>query len=454
MVELRQSLELRQKLTPQQILQTVLLQLNALDLEERITEELENNPVLEMRESEPKEQQESQETGQDDDMNWDDLVNSPSDYQIRTRYDKGQERREMPIPYHPDPIDRLLEQIRLLDIDEDQRRIAEEIAWNIDERGYLEAEIGILADRLEVSEEKVEAVLEIVQKLDPPGLGARNLQECLRIQLAVNQPDPLALEIITHHFDDFANRRFEKLRHRLGCSTEELNRAMGIISHLNPKPGEGAPTSDADYIIPDIIVEEVDGELVVTVNDSNVPELHLSQVYLNLLETKDGEDPELRKFLRQKVGSARWFIQAVQQRQITMLKVMKAMIAKQPAFFKGDTSILKPMILKDIADQINMDVSTVSRVTRGKYVQSPYGLHELKYFFSEGLTTESGDEVSTKIVKEGLKKVVVEEDKRHPYSDDQLAGIMKGKGYPIARRTVAKYREQMKIPVARLRREL
>jgi len=454
MVELRQSLEQRLKLTPQQILQTVLLQLNSLDLEERILEELENNPVLEMRESEPVEEPDSKESEQDDGVNWDDLVNSPDDYRMRTRYDKSQERREMPLPHQPDPIERLLEQIRLLDIDDEQRRIAEEIAWNIDERGYLETEVSIIVDRLGVSEEKVEEILHLVQRLNPPGLGARNLQECLQIQLEVNGQSPLALEIVKYHFDDFANRRFEKLCHNLRCSNEELNKAMEIISHLNPKPGEGAPTSNADYILPDLIVEEVNGELVVMINDSNIPELHLSPVYMNILETGKQADPEVRSFLRKKVGSARWFIQAVQQRQVTMLKVMKAIIAKQPSFFKGDTSTLHPMVLKDIAEDINMDVSTVSRVTRGKYVQSPYGIHELKYFFSEGLTTENGDEVSTKIVKDGLKKVVDEEDKRHPYSDDQLAEIMKGKGYPIARRTVAKYREQKKIPVARLRREL
>lgn len=454
MTELRQSLEQRQKLTPQQILQTVLLQLNTLDLEERITEELEGNPVLEMKESESLDSESPDEADDDGGVDWDDLVNSPEDYQVRTRYDKGQERREMPIPHRPDPIDGLLDQIRLLDITEEERRIAEETAWNIDERGYLDTDVEIIGDRLGVSPEKMEEVLSIVQRLDPPGLGARSLKECLRVQLEVNGQSELALAIVIHHFDDFANRRFEKLRKYLGCSKEELHRAMQVISRLNPKPGEGAPTSRADYIVPDLIVEEVDGELVVSVNDSNIPELRLSPVYLDLLRTKDGADPGVRKFLREKVGSARWFIQAVQQRQVTMLKVMKAIIRRQPDFFQGDTSVLKPMVLKDVADDISMDVSTISRVTRGKYVQTPYGLYELKYFFSERITTDSGDEVSTKIVKDGLKKVVEDEDKRHPFSDDQLAKIMKELGYPIARRTVAKYREQMKIPVARLRREM
>lgn len=454
MAELRQSLEQRQKLSPQQILQTVLLQLNTLDLEERILEELESNPVLEMSEPEDSEPESDDQMESDQEVGWDDLVNSPDDYWIRTRHDKGQERKEIPLPYHPDPIDRLLDQIRLLDIPEELRTIADEIAWNIDERGYLATDVEMIADRLETTGEKVELVLKIVQKLDPPGLGARSLRECLGVQLELGSQNDLALNIVENYFDDFANRRYEKLRQKLACSKEELNHAIEVISHLNPKPGEGSPTSGADYIIPDLIVEDVDGELVVSVNDSNVPELRLSPVYLNLLEARDGVGPEIRKFLRQKVGAARWFIQAVHQRQLTMLKVMKAIISRQSDFFGGDTSTLRPTVLKDIADEIKMDVSTVSRVTRGKYVQTPYGLYELKYFFSERITTDRGDEVSTRIVKERLKKLVDEEEKTHPFSDDQLADLLKEMGYPIARRTVAKYREQMKIPVARLRREL
>ena len=449
-------MEQRQKLTPQQVLQTVLLQLNSLDLEQRITEELAENPLLEVKETEPQEEEEEtpQDSVQEDDLSWDDLINSPDDYRIPTRHDKQREGREMPIPYRPDPIDRLLDQIRLLDISQEERQIAEEIAWNIDERGYLATDIGIIADRREVSEKTVESVLEIVQKLDPPGVGTRDLKECLRVQLEVNGHSELALRIITDHFDDFANRRFEKLSANLGCSEEELNRAMEVIAHLNPKPGEGAPTSDADYIVPDFIVEDVDGELIVTVNDSNIPEIYLSPVYVNLMKAGNEVDPEVKKFLRKKLDSARWFLQAVHQRQITMLKVMKAILTRQEPFFREGVESLKPMVLKDIADHIRMDVSTISRVTRGKYVQTPYGTFELKYFFSEGMTTESGEEVSTKIVKEELRQVINEEDKRNPHSDDELAVIMKSKGYPIARRTVAKYREQMKTPVARLRREM
>ncbi|MFQ6615693.1 MAG: RNA polymerase factor sigma-54 [Fidelibacterota bacterium] len=458
MAELKQVLEQRQKLTPQQILQTVLLQVNTVDLEERIAQELAENPLLEVKEPQPEKEEETPvdeetEVGEDG-VDWEDLTNSPDDFRIRSRHDTTRERREVPLPDRLDPVDRLLDQIRMMDVSDEQRPVAEEIAWNIDERGYLATDVELIAHRLGVSTATVEEVLKKVQRLDPVGIGARNLQECLRVQLNEGGNNELALRIVSEHFDDFANRRFERLQEATGCSQEELNRAVEVISHLNPKPGEGAPTSDADYIVPDLIVERVEGELVVTVNDSRIPELQMSPVYLRILEGNDNADPEARKFLRKKLEAARWFIQAVQQRQITMLKVMKAIIHHQEDFFAGDTSTLKPMILKDIAEKIGMDVSTISRVTRGKYVQTPYGTFELKYFFSEGLSTRDGEEVSTRIVREELRRVIEKEDKRAPYSDDKLADIMKNKGYVIARRTVAKYREQMKIPVARLRREL
>ena len=454
MVELKQTLEQRQKLTPQHILQTVLLQLNTLDLESRIAEELEENPVLELSEAEADGQESLSQDENGEELSWDEYLNSPDDFRIRTKYDKSRERREMPLVDKPDPIERLLDQIRLLEISEKERKIAEEIAWNIDERGYLGTDISIIADRTSAAEEQVEQILHIVQRLDPPGIGCRDLMECLKIQLENVDNNVLALRIVTEYFEDFANKRFERLQNELQCSKEELDEAMEIISGLNPKPGEGSPTSAADLIVPDIVIEEIDGELVVDINDGNLPELQLSPVYMRMLEGGNGQDADVKKFVRQKAETARWFLQAVQQRQVTMMKVMKAIIERQRDFFNGDPSALKPMILKDIADDIGMDISTVSRVTRGKYVETPYGIYELKHFFSEGLTTDSGEEVSTKLVKKQLRKIIEEEEKQAPYSDDKLADLMKGKGFPIARRTVAKYREQMKIPVARLRREL
>jgi len=450
MPELRQSLEQKLKLSPQQLLQTALLQLNVLALEGRIEEELAENPLLELTENTEEPEDNTREENEELEIDWEDYEYEP----IRTPRSKPDNRPDMPLPAIPDPIDHLLDQIRLLDILEEDRLIAEEIAWNVDEKGYLATDVEILADRLGVSEEDIERIVYLIQHLTPPGIGARNLQECLTAQLEVMGKNGLPMRIVAGYFDDFANRRFEKLKQNLGCSQEELNEAMEVISHLNPKPGEGSPTSAADYILPDLIIEEVDGELVITVNDSNLPDLQISPVYRNMLISANETDAKTKQFLRQKMETAKWFLQAVQQRQMTMMKVMNSIMDLQPDFFMGDTSALKPMVLKDVAERIEMDISTISRVTRGKYVQTPWGTFELKHFFTEGMTTSDGEEVSTRIVKEELKKVVKNEDKCHPYSDDKLAEIMAGKGYPIARRTVAKYREQLSISVARLRREL
>ena len=453
MPKLSQTLEKRQKLSPQQILQTVLLQMNSVDLEERILEELEENPALEL--SEPVETEsdfESEESTED--VDWDEILNAEDEERTEGPYDRSKEEREVPVREVLTPVERLLEQIDLMDISATDRVIAESIIWNIDEQGYLAAEVELIADRLDIEVSDVEGVLKVVQRMEPPGIGARDLQECLAVQLEVKGESDLAYKIVREKFEDFANRRFEQLEEGLNCHRDDLQEAFDVISRLNPKPGEGSPTSDADYILPDLLVEEVDGKLLVSVNDGNLPDLRLSSLYENLLKAKNGNSSDVKFFLKKKVESAKWFVLAVQQRQLTMIKVMNAIINRQDAFFSGDTLILRPMILKDIADEIEMDISTVSRVTRGKYVQTPWGVFELKHFFSEGMVTESGEEVSTKLVKDVLKKIIDSENKGHPHSDDKLAEMMKEKGYLIARRTVAKYREQLKISVARLRRAL
>ena len=453
MPKLSQTLEQRQKLSPQQILQTVLLQMNSVDLEERILEELEENPALEL--SEPVETESDSESEEStEDVDWDEILNAEDEERTEGPYDRSKEVREVPVREVLTPVERLLEQIDLMDISATDRVIAESIVWNIDEQGYLAAEVELIADRLDIEVSDVERVLKVVQRMEPPGIGARDLQECLAVQLEVKGESDLAYKIVREKFEDFANRRFEQLEEELNCHRDDLQEAFDVISRLNPKPGEGSPTSDADYILPDLLVEEVDGKLLVSVNDGNLPDLRLSSLYENLLKVKNGNSSDVKFFLKKKVESAKWFVLAVQQRQLTMIKVMNAIINRQDAFFSGDTSILRPMILKDIADEIEMDISTVSRVTRGKYVQTPWGVFELKHFFSEGMVTESGEEVSTKLVKDVLKKIIDSENKGHPHSDDKLAERMKERGYLIARRTVAKYREQLKIPVARLRRAL
>ncbi len=454
MAKLAQTLEQRQKLSPQQILQTVLLQMNSVDLEERILEELEENPALELTEGEQSEEESSSEESPDE-IEWDEILNSDDeDERVRGPLQKSSEMPDAPIRAVRSPVERLLDQVALLDLSREDRAIGEAIVWNIDEQGYLSIDLELLADRLDADVADVERMLKIVQRLDPVGIGARDLQECLSVQLEVSGEHDLARKIVDDYFDDFANRRFERLEEKLGCSKEELHGAFEDISHLNPKPGEGAPTSAADYIIPDISVDEVDGKLLVAVNDGDLPDIRLSPVYKNILKSPNGNNSEVKKFLREKVERAKWFVQALQQRQITMTKVMEAIMKRQNLFFSGDTSKLRPMILKDIAEEIDMDISTVSRVTRGKYVQTPWGVFELKHFFSEGMMTDSGEEVSTKLVKNLLKKIVDSEDKEHPISDDGLAELLKENGYTVARRTVAKYRGQMKIPVARLRRAI
>ena len=453
MSKLSQTLEQRQKLSPQQILQTVLLQMNSVDLEERIYKELEENPALEISDPEQTESDSESEESKED-VDWDEILNSEDEERTEGPYDRSKKEREVPIMEVLTPVERLLEHIDLLDISSTDRAIAKSIIWNIDEQGYLGTEIDLIADRLDAEVSDVKQMLRIVQRMEPPGIAARDLQECLAVQLELSGDNDLAYKIITEKFEDFANRRFERLKEELTCNRDELQEAFDVISRLNPKPGEGSPTSDADYILPDLLVEEVDGKLLVSVNDGNLPDIRLSSLYGNLLKAKNGNSSDVKNFLKKKVESAKWFVLAVQQRQLTMIKVMNAIINRQDAFFSGDTSTLRPMILKNIADAIEMDISTVSRVTRGKYVQTPWGVFELKHFFSEGMTTESGEEVSTKLVKDVLKKIIDSENKGHPNSDDKLAEMMKEKGYLIARRTVAKYREKLKIPVARLRRAL
>ena len=453
MSKLSQTLEQRQKLSPQQILQTVLLQMNSVDLEERIYKELEENPALEISDPEQTESDSESEESKED-VDWDEILNSEDEERTEGPYDRSKKEREVPIMEVLTPVERLLEHIDLLDISSTDRAIAKSIIWNIDEQGYLGTEIDLIADRLDAEVSDVKQMLRIVQRMEPPGIAARDLQECLAVQLELSGDNDLAYKIITEKFEDFANRRFERLKEELTCNRDDLQEAFDVISRLNPKPGEGSPTSDADYILPDLLVEEVDGKLLVSVNDGNLPDIRLSSLYGNLLKAKNGNSSDVKIFLKKKVESAKWFVLAVQQRQLTMIKVMNAIINRQDAFFSGDTSTLRPMILKNIADAIEMDISTVSRVTRGKYVQTPWGVFELKHFFSEGMTTESGEEVSTKLVKDVLKKIIDSENKGHPNSDDKLAEMMKEKGYLIARRTVAKYREKLKIPVARLRRAL
>ncbi len=453
---LQQTQKLIQHLSPQQILQSSILQLNSLMIEARVLEELEQNPALELSELEldTASEAEAENADGEDDIDWDELLNSPDDFNVSRYVDRSREHFEIQIAASEEFMEQLARQLMDTGLSDESMAIAHEIMGNINSEGYLSIEPILVADRLKVTEETVEAVRRQIMRLNPPGVGALDLQECLMVQLQVQDNDGLAGLIIKDHFDDFANRRYQRIIQIINCSEEELQAAIDVISRLNPKPGMGETTVLGEYIIPDILIEEMNGEWVITLNDTTLPELHVSPVYLNMVTGRRKFDTETRQFARRKVEAARWFMQAVQQRRDTIMRVMGAIIARQAEFFRDERGSLKPMVLRDIAEDVGMDISTISRVTNGKYVQTPQKIYELKYFFSEGMITEDGEEVSTRLIKAELQKIIDGEDKRKPFNDELLAEQLKERGYPVARRTVAKYREQLHQPVARLRREL
>jgi RNA polymerase sigma-54 factor len=314
-----------------------------------------------------------------------------------------------------------------------------------------------MLDSVDYTKEEIERVLKIIQSLDPAGIGARDLKECLLIQLKKKNSqllNNLPIRILEECYDDFKNKRFEKMAKKLSVTLEEVKDAIEVISRLNPKPGEGYLNAQENYIIPDFIVEKVDDQFVVSLNDWNIPSLRISETYKKMLADKKNTSKDTKEYIKQKIESAKWFITSIHQRRLTMSKVMNSIVEKQKEFFEKGPGHLNPMILKNIADMAKLDISTVSRVTNGKYVQTDYGVFELKYFFSEGIENISGEEVSTKEIKAKLKELIENEDSKDPLSDEQIVELLKNDGYNIARRTVAKYREQLMIPVARLRRKI
>ncbi len=450
---LQQTQKLSQHLSPQQILQSSILQLNSLMIEARILQELELNPALELAELDPVENGEDEDESLDD-IDWDELLNSPDDFNVSRYEDHSRENIEIQIAASEEFMETLTRQLMDTGLPDETLSVAQELLGNINNEGYLSVEPLLVADRMHVPVEEVEQVRRRIMRLSPPGIGALDLSECLAVQLEVRGEDGLAARIIGDHFNDFANRRYNRIIQALDCTEDQLRAAIDVISQLNPKPGMGEVAVLGEYIVPDIIMEEIDGEWVVSLNDTTLPELHVSPVYLNMITGKRRYDTETRQFARRKVEAARWFIQAVQQRRHTSIRVMEAIIFRQKEFFSNQRGPLKPMVLRDIADDIDMDISTISRVTNGKYIQTPYKIYELKYFFSEGMTTDDGEEVSTRLIKAELQKIIDGEDKHKPFNDERLAQRLKERGYPVARRTVAKYREQLQLPVARLRREL
>jgi len=491
MLELQQKQELQQKLSPQQIQYIKLLQLNTLDLEQRIKEELEENPLIEegLDEEEKREEEEldaTQEemeneldTEDEEEFDVEDLLNSSDDlygYKANPNYGGDDEDRDRPMPSDRSLTERLKDQISFLNLSETDEIIAEQIIGSIDEDGYLRREVDSIIDDIlfnhgvEIDEDDVDRVLKQVQSLDPAGIAARDLQECLLIQLYRMNEDvegrDTAIEMLEDHYKSFTMKHFGKLKKRLDVNDRELKSAFDLIQQrLDPKPGEGEFSEQTNYITPDFTVRWVDGEFVITLNGRNAPNLHISRHYRRMLEKlrsqqkSDDEDEgdidkETRQFLKNKFDSARWFINSINQRRHTMSLVMDAIVQLQEDFFRYGKGNLKPMILQDVAEIIDMDISTVSRVVNGKYVQTEWGVFELKYFFSEGLETVDGGEVSNKEVKAELQRIVDDEDKTDPLSDQKLADRLEEKGFKIARRTVSKYRKHLGIPVARLRKEI
>lgn len=476
---------LSQKLSPQQIQFIKLLQIPTAELESRIEEELEINPALEEGKDEPEETPASEDNFEensseedfsesDDDIDVEDYLRDDdiAGYKMQGDGPSDEEERESPLATASTLQDQLLNQLGFLKLDDKQTAIGKQLIGSIDSDGYLRRELDLIvndlafAQNIEVTEEEVEEVLFKIQTFDPAGIAARDLQECLSLQLERKDDSipvvKIAQEIIDNHFEEFTKKHYDKIQKKLDIDDEEMKRAINLITKLNPKPGGGSNEDvKTQYVIPDFILFNNNGKLELSLNSRNAPELRISRSYAEMFESYDKgakKDKKLKEavtFVKQKLDAAKWFIDAIKQRQQTLLKTMSAIVKYQYEFFlEGDESKLRPMILKDIATEISMDISTVSRVANSKSVQTEFGVYPLKYFFSEGIATESGEDVSSREVKHILKEIIEAEDKKKPLSDEKLEKMLKEKGYNIARRTVAKYREQLNIPVARLRKEL
>ncbi|MDA3891288.1 MAG: RNA polymerase factor sigma-54 [Salinivirgaceae bacterium] len=482
MLKQRLQHKLLQKLSPQQIQLIKLLEIPTMQLNQRVKKELEENPALEegaevdfdnQNEDEIKEEKEQDEFSIEDYLADED--DTPS-YKLRaSNYSKDEERKEVPFSLGSTFHESLIAQLGLRVISDFNRKLAEYIIGNIDDDGYLRRDLEAIVDDLaftlniDTTEEQLKEILAIIQDFDPPGVGAVDLQQCLLIQIKRKRNGSssvkLATEILQDHFTEFARKHYDKIIGRLNITEDDLKDALDEILRLNPKPG-GSYSDPRDQtnrpIIPDFVLENYDGELELSLNERNVPDLRLSKAYNDMLEQfgnkkakKNKQDRETITFVRQKLDSAKWFIDAIRQRQLTLLLTMEAIIEYQGEYFQeGDEKKLKPMILKDIADVTNLDISTISRVANSKYIQTDFGILSLKSFFSEAMQTTSGEEVSAREVKSILEDAVGGEDKQKPLTDEKLTKILQEKGYMIARRTVAKYREQLDIPVARLRKEL
>jgi len=478
--------KLSQKLSPQQIQLMKLIQLPTQAFEQRIKQELEENPALDTGKDTKDEDKFDEFDNSEDDYNDNDEINTEDinideylsddeipEYRTQTsNYSADDEEKSVPYAAGTSFTQHLRNQLNTFRLNEEDREIADFLVGSVDESGYIRRSLSDIMDDLAftqnvfTTEDAIENVLHKVHQLDPAGVGARNLQECLSIQLHRKEKHPdveLACNIIDKAFDQFTKKHYKKLLQKFDITEVQLRDAIEEIERLNPKPGGSYAGNNkiVEHVVPDFAIKIVDGELELTLNGRNAPELHVSRDYRDMMKGyKDTKDKSRSQkdavmFIKQKLDAAKWFIEAIKQRQQTLFVTMSSIMHYQKEYFlSGDERKLKPMILKDIADEIEMDVSTVSRVANSKYVDTPYGTKLIKEFFSESMTNDQGEEVSTREIKKILETVVEEEDKKKPLTDEKLATILKEKGYPIARRTVAKYREQLDIPVARLRKKI
>lgn len=484
---LKQQLQqkLQQKLSPQQIQLIRLLELPAIELEERVKHELEDNPALE----EGRDQVEEFERGDEADPEIDSTAGETDidislgdylseddipDYKLREMSDRVERKEDIPFSASQSLNEYLLQQLGLRELTEKQIQIAEYIIGNIDDDGYLRRDLCAIADDLifqagqDVGEDEIQAVLTIIQDFEPAGVGARSLQECLITQLDKREKTStveLAIRILAEYFDEFTRRHYDKILRGLDVDEETLKKVIHEITTLNPKPGSswgGSMETAMSQVMPDFVVEASNGELTLSMNNRSIPDMRINREYAEMFQdyagNKANQTADMRdavQFVKQKLDSAQWFIDAIRQRHETLQRTMEAIILLQHDFFlTGDEATLRPMILKDVAERAGYDISTISRVSNSKYVQTNFGIYPLKYFFSESMQTDSGEEISTREVKKIMKEYIDGEDKRKPLTDEELATILKEKGYVIARRTIAKYREQLGIPVARMRKEI
>jgi RNA polymerase sigma-54 factor len=495
MLNQRLQQKLLQKLSPQQILLMKLLQIPSIALEQRIKQEIEENPALEETNEEEvldadldydepvdseeidlEKEEENDLKDKDDEFDLNDYIADDDDtpsYKLNANnYSSDDERREVPFISGNSFQDLLFSQLGMRNLSEKQQQIASYIIGNLDDSGYLNREISAMVDDLafamniQTTKEEIQEMLYVIQDMEPPGVGARNLQECLLIQLRKNEnPVPeteLAIQLLERHFNEFTKKHYDKILKKAKITEQELKIAIDEILKLNPQPGNShsASSKTNHYILPDFFIYNNNGSLEFQLNSKNTPELRINRTYVDMLEDyanskNKSHQKDAISFVKQKIDSAKWFIDAIRQRQNTLQITMQTIMNYQRDYFMtGDETKLRPMILKDIAEIVNLDISTISRVANSKYVQTPFGTFLLKSFFSESMQTDSGEEVSTREIKKILSDCIEAEEKGKPLTDEQLTKILKEKGYNIARRTVAKYREQLSIPVARLRKEL